>query len=270
MSGRGTGRAELFRYEHTFVFLSARRAKILAMDRALLESFLNEGLSLAAIGRRVDLHEATVSYWLKKHGLRATNHDTHVARGALDRGELKQLIEQGMSSAQIADVVGRSKTTVRHWLREYGLRTQWAERRRASASNERELVLRCSRHGVTRFLRRSEGGFRCAQCRAEAVARRRRKVKKILVSDAGGRCAVCGYDRCVSALEFHHVVPEDKRFSLSHRGVARSLEKARAEASKCVLLCGNCHSEVEAGVVRLASDDLARLECRVAPGSRPG
>ena len=63
---------------------------------------------------------------------------------------------------------------------------------------------------------------------------------------------MCGYDRCVGALEFHHLVPAEKRFSLSHRGVARSLEKARAEASKCVLLCANRHAEVEAGLVSLA------------------
>jgi hypothetical protein len=27
-----------------------------------------------------------------------------------------------------------------------------------------------------------------------------------------------------------------------------ALEAARAEAAKCVLLCANCHAEVEAGV----------------------
>lgn len=240
------------------------------MERALLQQLLGQELSLAEIGRRAGLHEATVGYWVKKHGLRASNHDMHMARGPLGEQELKQLVERGMSSAQIAEAVGRSKTTVRHWLREYGLRTQWAERRRASAANDRELVLTCPQHGVTKFLRRSEGGFRCARCRADAVARRRRKVKRILVTDSGGACVVCGYDRCIAALEFHHLVPANKRFSLSHRGVARSLEKARAEASKCVLLCANCHAEVEAGTTTLARDDLARLECRMAPVSRPG
>jgi hypothetical protein len=29
-------------------------------------------------------------------------------------------------------------------------------------------------------------------------------------------------------------------------------EKARAEASKCVLLCANCHAEVEAGMIQVA------------------
>jgi hypothetical protein len=47
------------------------------------------------------------------------------------------------------------------------------------------------------------------------------------------------------------VRPSEKDFSLGRKGVTRSLEKARAEAQKCVLLCGNCHAEVEAGVLAL-------------------
>jgi len=85
-------------------------------------------------------------------------------------------------------------------------------------------------------------------------------VKRLLVEDAGGRCVRCGYDRCVAALEFHHLDPAEKRFALSTRGVARSLEKARVEASKCVLLCANCHAEVEAGVARLNPPPVAAVE----------
>jgi transposase len=222
------------------------------MDRAALEQLLGQGLSLAEIGREFGLHEATVGYWVGKHGLQAVNHAKHVAKGGLTRVGLEPLVQAGMSIAQIADAVGRSKATVRHWLKEYGLKTQWAERGGAPRDHQPKLLLRCPRHGLTTFRRRSAGGYRCAKCRAEAVARRRRKVKRILVEEAGGRCSVCGYNRCVAALEFHHLVPAEKSFSLSHRGVARSMAKARAEASKCVLLCANCHAEVEAGVTAVA------------------
>jgi hypothetical protein len=73
-------------------------------------------------------------------------------------------------------------------------------------------------------------------------------VKQILVEEAGGACALCGYDRHVGALQLHHIDRSTKRFSMSLRGVARSLERSQAEAAKCVLLCSNCHAEVEAGV----------------------
>jgi hypothetical protein len=173
-------------------------------------------------------------------------------RGRLEYEELERMVESGASIAQIAQAVDRSKATVRHWLREYGLVTRRARERREGTSGNAgrpDLIVReCSRHGLTKFKLRSEGGYRCLKCRAEAVSRRRRRVKRTLVEEAGGACRVCGYARCIAALEFHHVEPGEKRFALSHRGVARSLAKARTEASKCVLLCANCHAEVEAGM----------------------
>jgi hypothetical protein len=83
---------------------------------------------------------------------------------------------------------------------------------------------------------------------SEQVSTRRRRVKRILVEEAGGRCVTCGYDACVAALQFHHLDPRAKEFALSHEGITRGIERARQEAEKCVLLCANCHAEVEAGV----------------------
>jgi hypothetical protein len=40
--------------------------------------------------------------------------------------------------------------------------------------------------------------------------------------------------------------------SSSAEGATRSLERNRREAAKCVLLCSNCHAEVEAGLKILA------------------
>ena len=56
----------------------------------------------------------------------------------------------------------------------------------------------------------------------------------------------CGYARSIAALHFHHVDRATKSFAVAGRGITRSLEAARAELAKCVLLCANCHAEVEA------------------------
>ncbi len=239
------------------------------MDRTALIEMLDEGLSLAEIGRRVGRHESTVAYWTSKYDLEANGRERYAAKGALARSELERLVRSGLSAGEIASKLGRSKTTVRHWLREYGLTTSWGDRRKASEDGERELTLECSLHGRTTFLRRSRGGYRCAKCRADAVSRRRRRVKQILIEEAGGSCRLCGYDRCVAALHFHHVDPTEKRFSLSHRGVARSLERARAEARKCVLLCSNCHAEVEAGFAVAPARRGPGLQCARVPGAKP-
>jgi len=64
----------------------------------------------------------------------------------------------------------------------------------------------------------------------------------------------------VAALHFHHVDPSCKSFHLSMQGVARSLKAARAEMAKCVLLCANCHAEVEQGVAALPADTIQTAE----------
>jgi len=112
----------------------------------------------------------------------------------------------------------------------------------------REIARECRAHGVTTFRRSGRKGYyRCVLCRAERVAAHRRKLKALLVEEAGGACQTCSYDRCPSALQFHHADPAAKEFGIAFRGHARGLERSRAEARKCVLLCANCHAEIEAG-----------------------
>lgn len=111
-------------------------------------------------------------------------------------------------------------------------------------------------------MREGRGYYRCKRCRAERVNRRRRVIKRKLVAAAGGKCAVCGYDRCQRALEFHRLDPRTKEFHLGYTGVTRSLEKARAEARKCILLCSNCHAEVEAGITAVPVNSV--------PDTNPG
>jgi transposase len=93
------------------------------MDPASLEQLLGQGLSLAEIGRRFGVHESTIGYWVQKHGLRAVNHHKHVARRGLARSDLERMVGTGMTIAEVAEAVNRSKATVRHWLTRYGLKT---------------------------------------------------------------------------------------------------------------------------------------------------
>ena len=116
-----------------------------------------------------------------------------------------------------------------------------------------EASMRCRLHGTTDFVLDGRGYYRCRACRSEAVSRRRRKVKAILVAEAGGACRLCGYRESQGALQFHHIDPASKVLELNARGVALALETLRAEARKCVLLCANCHTEVEMGLKTLGA-----------------
>lgn len=225
------------------------------MDRASLERMLEQGLSLAEIGRRLQRHESTVAYWVAKHGLQASGRERHRARGALDRDELERLVVAGATLGEIAVQADRSKATVRHWLRRYGLKTANQVGRRRSEGSKGGLEagldrtrMQCPSHGEAEHSLDARGYYRCTQCRSAAVSRRRRRIKATLVGEMGGACQLCGYSRCMAALEFHHLDPAEKTFAVGQYGISRSLEKAREEARKCVPLCSNCHAEVEAGV----------------------
>ncbi|HSS42780.1 MAG TPA: helix-turn-helix domain-containing protein [Solirubrobacterales bacterium] len=231
------------------------------MEKELLEECLGEGLSLEAIGKRVGKHESTVSYWLKKHGLAAVEAEKHAAKGAVSKKDLERLLAAGLSLREIAQRLDRSLATIRHWMGKYELKPN-PRRKRGAEDGSREMVSRCKRHGETSFVREGRGYYRCKRCRLERVAQRRRTIKRKLVEEAGGKCVICGYSRCQQVLEFHHLDPSLKKFQLSHNGATRSLARSRAEARKCVLLCANCHREVEAGItaVPLNSVPLANPE----------
>ncbi len=142
---------------------------------------------------------------------------------------------------------------MRHWLRRWEIERAPTRTTVDPATAPPVIERRCERHGVTAFRLDRRGSYRCKRCGQESVAERRRRVKRILVAEAGGRCVGCGYDACHAALQFHHVDPAQKSFVLSRQGATRSLAEARSEATKCVLLCANCHAEVEGGVATIPS-----------------
>jgi transposase len=220
-----------------------------------LASELEAGRSIESIARETGRSASTVAYWVNKHGLASRHAAKHAARGGIDRAELEALVALGMPIRAMAEQLGVSYTTVRHWLKRYGLSTprarRLAETAAARAADVESALATCPRHGLTSFGRAARGQYRCLKCRSEAVVARRRRVKARLVEVAGGRCALCGYDRSAAALQFHHVDPANKAFSIAGRGVTRALSTALAEARKCVLLCATCHAEVEAGVATL-------------------
>ena len=154
---------------------------------------------------------------------------------------------------QIASEVGLSFAAIQYWLKKYELRTEPLRYSRRDAEKTPSILRECPTHGWTVYVRSgARQYYRCPSCMAERVAMRRRRMKEILVAEAGGRCVVCGYDAYAGALQFHHIDPSQKRFGLALGGLTRALAEVRQEARKCVLLCGNCHAEVEAGLVEVA------------------
>jgi len=69
--------------------------------------------------------------------------------------------------------------------------------------------------------------------------------KQKMIDKMGGKCSECGYSKCLSALQFHHIDPSTKEFNLDCRRFSNSSqEKLEIEAAKCIILCANCHAKL--------------------------
>lgn len=90
----------------------------------------------------------------------------------------------------------------------------------------------------------------CRSCTNDQTVERHRALKAAAVAYLGGKCSLCGYSKHLSALEFHHLEPEHKDFTIS-KTRSRSLDTIKPELEKCRLLCANCHREVHHGATQL-------------------
>ena len=167
------------------------------MDRDSLVLLLAQGVSVEQIGRRFGKHPSTISYWMNSFGLVAPNREKHLAKGGIERERLEELVAEGKSLAEMAGELGVGKTTVRHWLGRYGLKTSGSRGRKrrqpaAAARDAGKLIttLDCQRHGSTEFVLEGRSYYRCKRCRSEAVSEHWRRVKSTLVEEAGGCCAL--------------------------------------------------------------------------------
>lgn len=114
---------------------------------------------------------------------------------------------------------------------------------------KKEIIKTCSKHGSVKFVLRCDKRYECRKCAVDRVTKRRRKVKEILVNEAGGKCIICGYYKYVGSLHFHHLY--NKSFGISESGFTVAIDKLREEIKKCILVCSNCHGEIEAGLIDL-------------------
>ena len=105
----------------------------------------------------------------------------------------------------------------------------------------------CKAHGVTRqrLVNYKTGQrFRCQKCDNEHQRKASEKIKRKCVEYKGGKCSKCGYNKCLSALEFHHLDPLKKEFGIRSKKIKWDILKQ--ELDKCLLVCANCHREIHA------------------------
>lgn len=78
--------------------------------------------------------------------------------------------------------------------------------------------------------------------------KRTRDLKLQAVAYLGGKCVKCGYNKCVNALEFHHLRNKIHEPTVLIQNSTR-LDQIKSELDKCEILCANCHREKTFDVV---------------------
>lgn len=83
----------------------------------------------------------------------------------------------------------------------------------------------------------------CKICTNKQTIQRQKNLKIQAIEYKGGRCSICGYKKCQAALEFHHLDPSQKDFSIAYLKMYSFSDLVKSELDKCILLCANCHRE---------------------------
>lgn len=151
---------------------------------------------------------------------------------AMDKIKLEELVKQGNSIRQISSAMNKGATTVRYWLQKYELGTKKLQR------------CKCGENRPHMF---TEGRYSsCKKCRNALQIECYRKRKREAVEYKGGRCVRCGYEKCLAALDFHHLDPmeKDPDWKLMR---SWSVDRIKNELDKCELVCSNCHAEIHYG-----------------------
>lgn len=98
----------------------------------------------------------------------------------------------------------------------------------------------------------------CYECMPDGTQLTRGMFLAKIKESYGGKCIRCGYDKCIKALEFHHLNPLEKDFTISNDHF--KLSDVIKEVKKCILLCSNCHKELHDNLWTIEELNLKKEE----------
>lgn len=85
---------------------------------------------------------------------------------------------------------------------------------------------------------------RCKSCYSKRIIEKTVEAKQRAVEYMGGCCSICGYDKCIRAIEFHHLDPSLKTENYEKRFKNWGFERQKKELENCIIVCANCHREI--------------------------
>lgn len=152
----------------------------------------------------------------------------------MNKIDLEAYCREGKSITDIAEITGKSKTTVRYYLKKFSVKTRLSL----------EYVCACGVTGKDNF--HTGKKTTCKGCANKKRLERSRKRRSFAINLLGGCCQSCGFDKYPCSLEVHHTEPKHKDPNFESMR-SWSEERIVKELKTCVLLCSNCHAAYHAG-----------------------
>lgn len=215
---------------------------------------INKGYTTKQIANHLGKSASTIKRHFQKMGLK-TIHKKEPYN--INEHELKSFIEKKYSTYQIANELNCSQTTIRYWLKKYNLtiNSAWSlkiQEIQTEINNGYKTCSKCKiKKNLTKenFYIKKTGKFHawCKECNDKNTYLKQFNRKKQCVDYKGGKCKLCGYNKYIGALDFHHVNPSTKEFSISTLRTY-SWDKLKKELDKCICVCKNCHAEIHFGI----------------------
>jgi DNA-binding CsgD family transcriptional regulator len=181
------------------------------MDKGLKEKILklrNERKSYNEIAKILNCSKAIISYHCQRYG----KNNIGLKRTTLAEFEIEQMNEyyKTHTTKETAEKFNVGITTVKKYVDNKRIELTEEEKKKRN------------------------------YCRVKS---HRQKNKQKAVEYKGGKCEKCGYNKSFWSLEFHHIEPGEKDFTIGNYTVL-SWEKIKKELDKCILVCANCHGEI--------------------------
>ncbi len=175
--------------------------------------------------------------------------------------QILQLRKEGKTYKEIREILGCTKSVISYHCKNAGLEHQNARNypsfdiielanslyEQGKTLMEISIATKKSRHSIKKYIKNYNSKKYIKNIsRSQSVVNWRKRTRRELIGYKGGKCKICGYNTCMEALDFHHLNPLEKDFTIS--GKSWSFETLKKEVDKCELLCRNCHTEVHQGL----------------------
>lgn len=148
----------------------------------------------------------------------------------VSKEDIVDLINQGYLKKEIATKLNVSLSTIKR--HSSGLITK--------RISSKYICRTCSIEGKEHFYK--DAKYQCKSCwNKRSYAATKSRITEYMESRGGAKCQICGYDKCVAALDFHHRDPTEKD-PLWNK--SWSIKRLKTELDKCDILCSNCHREL--------------------------